>query len=199
MRISRLKGKAQTVLGLIEPDKLGVTLSHEHLSIDMRGFFSETIGHEELAQQSISLDNLGWIRSHRMSNLENLQPFTEQEIVAEALLFKNAGGNTIVEVTPNNMGRDPVKLRKVAQTIGLNIIMGTAYYRETAAAWNADKNSDLAVKDLGNYPKTFMDFAREEEIASEFVRDIAVGIVHHFVCKLALAVIAGSECGRWSW
>ena len=24
-------------------------------------------------------------------------------------------------------------------------------------------------------------------------------IVHHFVCKLALAVIAGSECGRWSW
>ena len=35
MSKSERTGKIQTVLGLIEPDELGVTLAHEHSLIDM--------------------------------------------------------------------------------------------------------------------------------------------------------------------
>ena len=32
-------GKIQTVLGLIEPDELGITLTHEHALIDLSCYF----------------------------------------------------------------------------------------------------------------------------------------------------------------
>ena len=47
---------------------------------------------------------------------------------SEAMRFRKLGGNTIVEVTPNNVGRNPSGLVRVAQATELNIIMGTAYY-----------------------------------------------------------------------
>ena len=32
-------GKIQTVLGLIEPESLGITMTHEHLLIDLTNYF----------------------------------------------------------------------------------------------------------------------------------------------------------------
>jgi len=171
-----LKGKVQTVLGLIEPDAMGVTLPHEHLFIDMSGFFIEPSDDEkELAHQSISLENLSWVRSHRMSNLYNLQPFEEEEVISEVLLLKNAGGNTIVEQTPINMGRDPVKLVNIARAAGLNIIMGTGYYRETEPSWNSGREGGWVMKKLGSYPQAYIDSATEENLTEKFVQDIMVG------------------------
>lgn len=176
MNRNEYRGKIQTVLGLISPEDLGITLPHEHLFIDMCDFFIEPSDDEkEFAHQPISLENLAWIRSHRFSNLNNLQPFDEEEAINEALLFKKAGGSTIVEQTPNNVGRDPVKLVRVAQATGLNIIMGTAYYKEMTASWNSGANVDWAVKTMGRYPKMYLDSATEEDIAEEFVHDISEG------------------------
>ncbi|MBR62254.1 MAG: phosphotriesterase-related protein, partial [Dehalococcoidia bacterium] len=36
---SERSGKIQTVLGLIEPDELGITLTHEHALIDLSCYF----------------------------------------------------------------------------------------------------------------------------------------------------------------
>ena len=41
MSISELVGKAQTVLGIIEADDLGIVLPHEHCLIDMSVWFQE--------------------------------------------------------------------------------------------------------------------------------------------------------------
>ena len=41
------KGKAQTVLGLIDANDLGVTLPHEHLFLDIRCYFAEPDDPEE--------------------------------------------------------------------------------------------------------------------------------------------------------
>ena len=41
MSTSELKGKIQTVLGLIEPEELGVTLPHEHLVSDGSAWYRE--------------------------------------------------------------------------------------------------------------------------------------------------------------
>lgn len=174
MKSTNLKGKVQTVLGLIEPDAMGITLPHEHLFIDMAWFFVEPGDDEkELAHQSITLDNLSWVRSHRMSNLYNLQPFEEEEAIEETLLFKKAGGCTIVEQTPINMGRAPTKLVNISRVTGLNVIMGTGYYRETEPCWNAD--SGWVMKKLNSYQKANIDSMDEAEITEKFVQDIITG------------------------
>ena len=41
MSIAKLSGKIQTVLGVIEPDQLGITLPHEHLVSDGSAWFVE--------------------------------------------------------------------------------------------------------------------------------------------------------------
>jgi phosphotriesterase-related protein len=172
-----LKGKVQTVLGLIEPDELGVTLAHEHLWFDMRGFFTEPSEDEnELGHQIISLENLSWVRSHRMSNLDNLEPYDEELAIEETMHFKKAGGNTIAEVSPNNMGRAPGKLVHVAQATGLNIIMGTAYYRETQFFAGSSKREDWISTELESYPGKHIASVTEKDIAEEFVKDITEGV-----------------------
>jgi len=108
-----------------------------------------------------------------MSNLFNLQPFEEELALDEVMLFQKAGGRTIVEQTPNNMGRAPGKLVYVAQTTGLNIIMGTAYYRETQLVSQPAKNHNWVAKRLSSYPDIAS--VSEEAIAEEFIRDITQG------------------------
>jgi phosphotriesterase-related protein len=171
------KGKVQTVLGLIEPEAMGVTLPHEHLFTDMTGFFNEPDDDQasRTAHQPISLDNLSWIRSNRMNSLHNLQPFEEELAIREAMLFKEAGGGTIVEQTPISMGREPAKMMNVAHATGLNIIMGTAYYRETQVLWDSSQGGGWVSRKLGNYPSAFIDTVTEEHLTQTFVRDIVEG------------------------
>ena len=97
-----LSGQAQTVLGPIAAEAMGVTLPHEHLLIDFEVMFKEPSGGSErgLARQPVSLANLGWVRQHFSSNLDNLQLLDEKAARDEALLFKHAGGQTFV--APDN-------------------------------------------------------------------------------------------------
>lgn len=39
MNRSELKGKVQTVLGLISPEDLGITLTHEHFIVDSSNIY----------------------------------------------------------------------------------------------------------------------------------------------------------------
>lgn len=158
---ANLKGKVETVLGLIAADDLGVVLPHEHLFIDGRTGFIEPSDpdEKELAYQPISLENLSWVRAHRTSNLENLLLTSEEMAINEAMRFKKAKGNTIVDLTPHYMGRNPLGLVHVAQATGLHVIMGTTYYIESSYP-----------------PEMRMDSRTEEDIAGEFIRDITVGV-----------------------
>ena len=54
-----------TVLGPVEVDNLGTTLSHEHCFIDMRHLFTEPeeISKKVLGNQKVAMDNLN-CRSH---------------------------------------------------------------------------------------------------------------------------------------
>jgi phosphotriesterase-related protein len=158
MSKNNLAGKAQTVLGPIVPEALGITSSHEHILFDLSAYFMEPIaaGEKGLAHQPLSLDNLAWVRTHRFSNLDNLLQSDKELAMKELLRFKYAGGSTIVEMSDNGLGRDPLGLACVARATGLNIIMGSGYY-------------------IGlSHPKD-MDSRTEELIATEITRDILVG------------------------
>jgi phosphotriesterase-related protein len=159
MERSDLKGKVQTVLGLIEPEQLGVTLPHEHLVSDGSCWFVEpdTATEKEMAHRPVTVDILWWVRYHLFQNLDDMLMLDEEEAIKEAMDFKMEGGNSIVEMSNIGLGRDPQALARISRATGLNVIMGSGYY--------------LAV----SHPPQ-MDSKREEEIAEEIVQDIMTGV-----------------------
>jgi len=156
---SALAGKAQTVLGMIDGKDLGVTLTHEHLLIDGKCIFTEPSGASErgLAYKKVDWSNLSWLRYHPYENLDNMRLLDEQEAIDEAMLYKRAGGKTIVDVTIIGIGRDPKALARISQATGLNIIMGSGYYTATC------HGPEMSTK-------------TEAEITEEIVRDITIGV-----------------------
>ncbi len=158
MSAGTLAGKVQTVLGVIEPGELGITSSHEHILSDMSAYLlePEDVADRCRAREPLSLHNLAWARAHRFSNLDNMRLNDQEEAAREVRRFKDAGGGTIVEMSPRGMCRDPKGLAEVARAAGVNIVMGCGYY-------------------LGVSHPASMDQMSAEEIADEIVEEILEG------------------------
>src|SRR5258705_186973 len=154
-----LAGQVQTVLGAVAPNAIGVTLPHEHLLIDFKVMFAEpaAAGDKGRAWEPVSLANLGWVRQNFNANLDNLLLVDEQVAQDEILLFKRAGGRTVVDPTPKTLGRDPLALARIARATGLNVVMGAGYY--VAASHPAD-----------------MDRHTLDELAREMIADVTSGV-----------------------
>jgi phosphotriesterase-related protein len=152
-------GMAQTVLGPIRPEKLGVTLAHEHLLIDLR--FMHRVPAEAHARgvyyRPVSLETLGYLTHYSMASLDNLTLLDVDVAVEEVKLFKQHGGQSVVDATSIGIGRDPVSLARIARETGLNIVMGSSYYVD------------------GSHPPD-MDERSEDGIAEQIVRDITEGV-----------------------
>jgi phosphotriesterase-related protein len=159
MSRSELTGKVQTVLGLIAPEDLGITLPHEHLVSNGSCWFVEPgeATEKAMVHHPVTLDILWWLRYHLFQNMDDLLLLDEQEAIKEAIHFKLAGGDSIVELSNIGLGRDPAALAHISRATGLNVIMGSGYY--------------LAVSHGPG-----MDAKTEEEITDEIVRDIMVGV-----------------------
>ena len=159
---AELKGKIQTVLGLIEPEQLGITLPHEHLIDDGTTWYREPeeASEKKWARHPVGIDILWWLRYHPYQNWDDLQLLDVDTAIEELLLYKALGGKSIFELTVRGCSPDPKALARIARITGLNIIMGTAYYVESSYA--------VEKFDMNTKP--------EEEISGEFTRDIVEGI-----------------------
>jgi len=95
------KGKALTVLGPIDPDALGITITHEHLLIDLSVVFVDPIDEDgrRLAEEPVGIGNLGWIRVNWSSNRDNLVQRDVDLAAREAVRYRTANGGTLVDVT----------------------------------------------------------------------------------------------------
>ncbi len=90
----------QSVNGPIAIDRLGVAMPHEHTFIDL-------------------------LREYRGNGLIN-----DPELVSDELVrFRDAGGSTIVDLTARGLRPEPALNRRVATDSGVNVIMGTGFYR----------------------------------------------------------------------
>ncbi len=118
-----------TVTGPVGRDELGFVLPHEHVFIDL-------------------------VREYRGSGLLNDEHLACQELGA----LKAAGGGTLVDLTPDEIGRDPAALRRVSEATGISIVMGCGHYRDPYL-------------DRGWFDRTPVD-----AIADEIVRDITEGV-----------------------
>lgn len=161
MSRSDLAGKAQTVLGAISPEVLGITLMHEHLFVNLVTPLKEvepTVATEQgLYHQPVTPEIRWWITYHQCSNRDNLVLRDEEVAIKEALFYKHAGGNTIVDMTNRYIDRDPLALARVSRATGLNIIMGSGYYMATTHPADMDRRT-------------------EESICQEIVREVTVGV-----------------------
>ncbi len=154
-----LAGQVQTVLGAIAPETMGITLPHEHLLIDFKVMFSAPAPASDKgrAWEPVSLANLGWVRQNFNANLDNLRLTDEQVAQDEILLFKSAGGRTVIDPTPRSLARDPLALARIARATGLNVVMGAGYY--VAAAHPPD-----------------MDRRSVDDLAREIIADVTTGV-----------------------
>ncbi len=118
-----------TVLGPIDAATMGITQPHEHLVVD-------------LFDMKGSYD--GILEDPRLAAVE-----------AEA--FRDAGGRTLVDTTSIGIGRDPEGLVSVAHATGLNVVMGTGWYREPV------------------YPRFVLEHTATE-LARVIVRELTVGV-----------------------
>jgi predicted metal-dependent phosphotriesterase family hydrolase len=126
-------GRVQTVRGDIDPSELGFTLPHEHTQISL------------------------WHIPNRWDYWELTRD--EPTILSELALFREAGGGTVVDVTPVGVGRDPVWLRRISEASGLHVVMGCGWYRQAY------------------YPaEALIDRRSVESLADELVGEVSEGV-----------------------
>lgn len=122
----------QTVAGPVDPDRLGVTLFHEHVFTDNRGRASlPRAGDVEgtgMADAPVSIEMLGRLHYEPLLCRDNCVLDDVFLAVEETARFKAAGGTTIIDQTPMGIGRNVAGLRKVAETTGLTVIASAGYY-----------------------------------------------------------------------
>ena len=145
-------GKVMTVDGPIASSALGITLPHEHILNDVRCWWNKPTSPEReyLAHAPVSIGILSELRQDPFVNLHNCGLDDEQLAIEELSAFKAAGGATVVDPTCRGIGRNPRGLKRIAAATGLQIVMGSGYYLQSAhppgmAAMSADDIADQIV------------------------------------------------------
>jgi predicted metal-dependent phosphotriesterase family hydrolase len=125
--------RVMTVSGPIPPERLGFTLPHEHTAISL------------------------WQIKNRWDYWELT---ADEEIVGEELRdFRRRGGSALVDLTLPGVGRDPDRLRRLASSTSVFIVMGCGWYREAY------------------YPaEALIDRRSVDDLANELVGEFAVGV-----------------------
>ena len=121
-----LRGRAQTVLGVVDPGVLGSTLMHEHLlwSICPPSLKSAPPGPDFSLESNWEMC---WSLINAPHNTIQKDVPLAIEAVAEAVA---AGCNTIVELSIGGLEPDPVGLQQVSRETGCHIVMGCGHYVE---------------------------------------------------------------------
>jgi phosphotriesterase-related protein len=146
----------RTVTGPVRPDKLGLTLAHEHLLLDGSCFFvlDDAEDAETFADKPVTFDLVPRICQASCSNRDNLVLDDQALAAIEIARFKKLGGSAIVDVTSGyGLGRDPLGLRKLSQETGVSIVMGCGFYceyshPELVAAATVDELAELMIRDI---------------------------------------------------
>ena len=123
--------KIRTVNGDIAPKQLGITSCHEHLIWKVPEPYQDE--DPDLGFNAI------------------------QAAITETEYFKAAGGNTLVEMTTEEIGRSPAELQQISVTTGVHIIAATGHHKH-------------------KFSHTTLQNQTKEQIISTILKDINTGI-----------------------
>ncbi|HKZ82954.1 MAG TPA: phosphotriesterase-related protein [Anaerolineae bacterium] len=119
----------RTVRGDIAPFDFGVCYSHEHV-----------LCRPPVSDRDLVMDS-------------------EAAAIQELTWFRQAGGQSLVEMTPADYGRDAEGLLRVSEATGVHIVCVTGHHKEAfSASWVRDRSVD--------------------ELAHRFIRDVSEGVDH---------------------
>jgi phosphotriesterase-related protein len=120
----------QTVTGILQKKDAGIMTPHEHIFIELTAFFEERElkDCESPSTAPVTMDKLGILNRDPYALKENLRMNDYETQKKEILRFKEAGGCTIVDATLPGIGRDPAMLKKISESTGINVVMGTGFY-----------------------------------------------------------------------
>lgn len=157
--MSERSGMVQTVLGLIEPGRLGMTLTHEHLLVDVECNFvmPDEATARGMVDRRVTADNVSDAVRHWTTMKDNTHLYDERAAVGELSRYRLAGGGSVVDATSVGIARDPLALARISRACGVHVVMGGSYYVP-----------------LSHPPD--MDSRTEDEIFEEIVRDVTVGV-----------------------
>jgi phosphotriesterase-related protein len=149
-----------TVNGAMDPDGLGPTIMHEHIFVELWKDkvppYNAPATDAALWDQKLTLQNLHL--ALRLKPIKDNFILGDEDVaIAEVMEFKKNGGSTIVDATSIGLGRDPLALRRIGNSTGLNIVMGAGWYRKP-------------------YHPDDMDQRTVEDLTDEIIRDITTGV-----------------------
>lgn len=101
--VEKNNGFIMTVNGKIKADMAGITLTHEHILVDF-----------------IGADSVSSSRYDRNIVIKKTLPYLRQ--------IRLLGCQTFIDCTPAYLGRDPLLLKSLSDSSGLNIVTNTGYY-----------------------------------------------------------------------
>ena len=151
--------KVNSVRGPLTREELGVVSPHEHVFIDISAFFEERplADIKNPSEEKVKMEHLGQLNRDPYALKDNLSLDDYETQKKELMRFGAAGGTTVVDATMPGIGRDPKKLKKIAEESGVQIIMGTGYYVSST------------------HPEA-LNTMTEDEIADEMVRELTEGV-----------------------
>lgn len=121
-----MMSKVETVLGPISVDEIGFCLMHEHIVVS------------------------NW--SMRQNFAEWFDANTEiPKAIEELKQAKALGVNTIVDLTPINLGRDIDIIRRVSEESEVNVIAATGFYwneEPWMSGWSAEQLAEYMIGDI---------------------------------------------------
>ncbi len=162
-------GRVLTVNGPIDPAEVGHALMHEHVFIDFNLPDSEPARWRDAGRTPPTAATAVGVYNRPLTmglldrvlfghpNRDNWLLADEETAVRELGHFTRQGGGTVVDVTSQGLGRDPLALRRVANATGLHVVMGSSWYRKS---WHPP---DMAQRSI-------------ESLTDEIVRDVRVGV-----------------------
>jgi len=121
-------GKIRTVLGDIFPDKLGLTLVHEHVLVDF-------VGAEKFSKERYDAKEV----------FDVMLPYLAE--------IRRLGVTGFVECTPAYMARDPQLLASLSEAVGIHVLTNTGLYKEPylpkhAFEYAADQLAELWIDEV---------------------------------------------------
>ena len=130
MNNQELKGKIQTVTGVIDPETLGPTLMHEHILWDVtRPEVAAKAKSENTQEITITLQNVWEINRRSLLDYGNQSNHRYSVALEELSLLRAACKNAaIVDLTNFGIQPDPIGLRYLSEGAGVPIIQGAGYY-----------------------------------------------------------------------
>ncbi|MBN1802340.1 MAG: phosphotriesterase [Candidatus Lokiarchaeota archaeon] len=103
--------KINTVLGPIDPEDMGLTLPHEHISAGYPGWECDPLSRPYDREKIVNVC------------IKNLEP------------IKKYGVKTIIDATPLDLSRDVEVMKAVSEKLQIHIICSTGRYKENGGKW----------------------------------------------------------------